>query len=312
MKLLYGFKKISELATDTVATIGNFDGVHRGHQALLARLRIQADGMKLPMLVFLFEPQPNEYFNGVQAPARLSSLREKLLFLELCGVDYVCCLKFDKQLATMLPTEFAERFVFSLLRVRYLIIGDDFRFGRDRLGDGALLQALSVKNKCQVQLFSEYALANERVSSTQVRKALHLGNLERAAELLGRTYCLCGRVIQGKGLGRVWGIPTANLKLHRLTLPLRGVFRVQVKRQGKPMLSGVANIGSRPTVDGSQNLLEIHLFDFDECLYGEMLQVFFLHKLRDEIKFPSVDDLIAQIQDDIKQAKGPQSLFRHL
>jgi len=304
MRLLYGLKKWPELRAGCVATIGNFDGVHRGHQALLAGLRKEADLLRLPMLVFLFEPQPSEYFNTSKAPARLSSLREKIRALEQCGVEYVYCLKFDKHIASMSALEFAERFLFRTLGVRHVTVGNDFRFGSDRLGDVALLRTLGQKYECHVHSFSEFTIAEERVSSTQVRLALHLGKLDRAAQLLGRTYHMCGRVIPGKGLARLWGVPTANLALHRVTLPMTGVFCVQVNRLGKPKLAGVANMGCRPTVDGRKNVLEIHLFDFDESIYGEWLQVSFVQKLRDEMKFPSVEDLVAQIHEDIKKAKA--------
>jgi len=302
MRLLRGLQHIPEFDAGTVATIGNFDGVHRGHQALLTALRIQADRLKLPVLVILFEPQPGEYFLSASAPARLSSLREKLTVLRQCGVDYVYCLKFDKRLSLLSATEFAEQFIFSCLRVNYILIGRDFRFGSNRQGDVDLLKTLAKKSAACVQTFADFAIAEERVSSTKIRNMLQRGELSQAANLLGRPYSLCGRVIQGDGRGRQWGIPTANLSLHRINLPIRGVFCVQVQR-GKQLLYGVANIGSRPTVDGSKNSLEIHFFDFDESLYGDLLHVFFLHKLRDEVKFSSIDALIAQIHDDITAAK---------
>ncbi|STX43082.1 riboflavin biosynthesis protein RibF (riboflavin kinase/FMN adenylyltransferase) [Legionella donaldsonii] len=300
MKLL---RRLDEVSAGTVATIGNFDGVHRGHQALLAQLHMQADKMKLPVTVFLFEPQPGEYFHGQLAPARLTSLREKLQILKQCNVDYVYCLKFNKHLALMPAPDFAEHYFFSLHHVKYLLIGRDFRFGHARQGDVALLEELGRRTDCLVQTFPDFAIAEERVSSTKIRNALLQGQLEQATVLLGRTFSLCGRVIKGDGRGKQWGIPTANLGMHRLTLPLKGVFCVQVRRSTGELLKGVANIGSRPTVDGTKNILEIHLFDFNESLYGEMLQVFFLRKLRDEIKFSSVDALIQQIQDDVVAAK---------
>ncbi len=303
MKLLRGFKEIAELNLGTVATIGNFDGVHQGHQALLASLRVEASRLQLPMVVVLFEPQPSEFFQGLHAPARLSRLREKLDILRQCGVDYVYCLTFDQQLANRLPTEFAEHIIFSLLRVKYLLIGNDFRFGRDRMGDVALLDKLSHKWSCVVKTRTDYLIRNERVSSTKVRQALQLSQFEDVNTLLGRPYSMCGRVIHGDAVGRQWGVPTANLSVHRDLLPLSGVFCVQVVRDDKSRLTGVANLGTRPTVDGSKNRLEIHLFDFDESIYGERLQVFFLHKLRDEIKFLSVDVLIAQIHNDVAAAK---------
>ena len=303
MKLLHRVQNSTELDAGCVVTIGNFDGVHLGHQELLAHLREQASRLQLPMVVVVFEPQPGEYFNSNSAPARLYRLREKLQALGESGVDYVYCLKFDKQLVNMSPEDFAEQIIFSRLRAKYLLLGEDFRFGRDRQGDLALLQQLGQQHGSTVEICSDFCIDQTRVSSTQIRHALYLGDLARASALMGRTYSLCGRVKQGKGMGRQWGVPTANLSVHRGILPLKGVFCVQIARHGKPMLAGVANIGKRPTIDGSTNVLEVHLFDFNESLYGEMLQVFFLHKLRDEIKFSSVDALIAQIHLDVAAAR---------
>lgn len=303
MKLLRGLDGISHFSEGSVATIGNFDGVHRGHQALLAKLRAQADKLQLPLVVLLFEPQPGEYFRGSEAPARLTSLREKIEVLKHCDVDYVCCLKFNKALALMSAPDFAKQYFFSLLRVKYLLVGEDFRFGQQRMGDVALIQEMGKTLGCQVEAFPDVSLDNQRISSTKIREALAQGELEHASSLLGRTYSLCGRVTKGDGRGRQWGVPTANLSMHRLSLPLRGVFCVTIKRQGK-LFTGVANLGSRPTVDGTKNILEVNLFDFDENLYGEMLQVFFLHKLRDEIKFSSMDALIEQIHTDVRAAKA--------
>lgn len=309
MKLLRRVQQIAELNAGCVATIGNFDGVHRGHQRLLTLLRERASQMQLPMVVLLFEPQPCEYFNPEQAPARLYRLREKLQALRQCGVDHVYCLKFDKKLANMAPADFAEHIIFAQLNAKFLLLGADFRFGRERSGDLAFLSELAHKKGCIVETCPDFCTDETRVSSTQIRHELYLGELDRAKALLGRQYSLCGRVMYGQGMGRKWGVPTANVSIHRDTLPLRGVFCVRVKRQGKPLLAGVANIGSRPTIDGSKNVLEVHLFDFDESLYGEMLQVFFLHKLRDEIKFISVDALIAQIHLDVAAARNIYELI---
>lgn len=302
MKLLHSGDKIADCQTGCVATIGNFDGVHRGHQALLNRLRQMACQMNLPMVVILFEPQPGEYFSREKAPVRLYRLREKINALQQCGVDYVYCLKFNKQLANMSPEAFTESIVFSSVNAKYLLLGDDFKFGRNRTGDLALLRELGLKRDFSVETYPDYCLDTKRVSSTQIRQALQLGQLELAAELLGRPYSLSGRVMHGQGLGRQLGFPTANMSVHRRALPINGVFCVQVKRQST-LISGVANIGTRPTINGRQLVLEIHLFDFNESLYGERLEVFFLRKLRDEMKFSSLDALTTQIQADITAAR---------
>jgi riboflavin kinase/FMN adenylyltransferase len=303
MKLLRGVQHLAEFDKSVVATIGNFDGVHLGHQNLIKSLKDKANEMNLPLVLILFEPQPREYFQKDIAPARLSSLREKLEMLRQCQIDYVYCIKFDNTLAQTMASDFVRSYLFTALKVRYLLVGDDFRFGMNRAGDVNLLRTLGAQYGCEVQTYDDFCLQNERVSSTKIRLALQHGDLELAAKFLGRTYSICGRVIRGDGRGRQWGIPTANLSLHRLLLPLQGVFVVKVNL-GTKIVHGVANIGRRPTVDGTKNILEIHLFDFNDSIYGELLQVFFLHKLRDEVKFTSVDALIAQIHNDIAAAKA--------
>ncbi len=302
MKLLRKVKNLPELNSGSVATIGNFDGVHLGHQALLNTLTEKANRLNLPSVVVLFEPQPSEYFLSDEAPARLSSLREKLLLLKKHGVDIVLCLKFDKQLAQMKPEPFARQCLFKALNCRHLLVGEDFRFGYKRQGDLSLLQIVGRDYGCEVHSFPDFVIHDMRVSSTKVRLALANDRLETAAGLLGRTYSMCGKVMPGAGRGREWGVPTANLKLNRHSLPLKGVFCVKIKRK-QQWLNGIANLGSRPTVDGKKNLLEIHLLDFDESLYGELLQVFFLHKLRDEVKFNSIDELIQQIYTDVETCR---------
>ncbi|MDP3706424.1 MAG: bifunctional riboflavin kinase/FAD synthetase [Legionellaceae bacterium] len=304
MKLIRTLQKNKEFSIGSVAAIGNFDGVHRGHQMLLAALREQATHLQLPMVVILFEPQPREFFQKREAPPRLTRLREKVHVLRDCGVDYVYCLRFNEQLAHRSPVEFAEHVIFLNLNVKYLLVGDDFRFGRNRQGDVALLKQLAQKSGCVVDKCPDFLMEEERVSSTQVRQALQLGEFERVTSLLGRLYSTCGRVMYGDARGRQWGVPTANLKMTQAALPLKGVFCVRVQREGYPLLSGVANVGQRPTIDGTKQVLEVHLFDVNESLYGERLQVFFLHKLRDEVKFPSLDALIAQIHLDLLSAKA--------
>ncbi|WP_392536835.1 bifunctional riboflavin kinase/FAD synthetase [Legionella sp. 227] len=302
MKLLRGIQHFSAFDKGVVATIGNFDGVHLGHQNLLKTLRIKANHLKLPLVLILFEPQPREYFQQEKAPARLSSLREKLDVLRLCQIDYVYCIKFDNALAQTTATDFVRTYLFSILNVKHLLIGEDFRFGKNREGDVSLLMKLGAEQACDVSIYSNFCINEDRISSTRIRMALQHGDMNTAAKYLGRLYSICGRVLHGDGRGRQWGIPTANLALHRTALPLQGVFVVQVRIASK-IVYGVANVGRRPTVDGSKNILEVHLFDFEQSIYGELLQVFFLHKLRDEVKFTSVDALIAQIYDDIAAAK---------
>lgn len=304
MKLLRGVQHFSVFDKGVVATIGNFDGVHLGHQNLIQALKRQANALKLPLVLILFEPQPREYFQNGSAPARLSSLREKLDVLRECQVDYVYCVKFDNILAQTTATDFARNYLFSMLNVKHLLVGDDFRFGKNREGDVSLLKRLSSEYACEVQVYTDFCINEERISSTKIRIALQTGNLETAAKYLGRPYSICGRVMHGDKRGRQWGIPTANIRLQRLSVPLQGVFAVQVRITHQQTVYGVANVGKRPTVDGTKNILEVHLFDFDQFIYGELLQVIFLHKLRDEVKFTSVDALIMQINSDIAAAKA--------
>ncbi|MGQ3890564.1 bifunctional riboflavin kinase/FAD synthetase [Legionella sp. CNM-4043-24] len=303
MRLLFGSRPVPAFKDGTVLTIGNFDGVHLGHQALLRQLKARAIQKKQPLVVILFEPQPGEYFRGDKAPARLSSLREKLAMLKRCQVDYVYCLRFNRTLASMSAQSFAENCIFAQFNASYLLLGDDFRFGCDRSGDVSLLKTLAFERGCEVETFPDFRLDDVRVSSTSIRQALASGDMSGASALSGRPWSMCGRVTYGHARGREWGVPTANLAVRRMALPAKGVFCVQVQLPDGRMFNGVANLGRRPTVDGSKNVLEVHLFDFDETLYGKLLQVHFLHKLRDEIRFASLEALIAQIHDDVATAK---------
>jgi len=303
MKLLRSVRGVSMPEQGTVATIGNFDGVHRGHQALLQALKEEGRRLQLPTLVVLFEPQPQEYFQGTRAPARLTNFKEKWNQFSQLGLDYVARLGFNNALASMPADGFAEQFIFSAFQTQSLLVGDDFRFGRERTGDVALLKQLAEKWSCDVHVCSEVVLESTRISSTRIRGLLDAGHMSDAAELLGRPYSMYGRVVFGDGIGRTWGVPTANIQLKRLVLPFRGVFCVKVRRANGVVHEGVANVGRRPTVDGMTNRLEVHLFDFEGSLYHEHLEVYFLHKLRGEVKFASLEALISQIKTDILDAK---------
>lgn len=301
MKLLSGSRHSS--LEGSITTIGNFDGVHKGHQALLSSLRQEANKADLPLVVILFEPQPAEYFNNKGRQPRLQSLREKIISLKEQGVDIIYCLKFDQKLASLSAETFANCHIFQNLQTKLLMVGEDFRFGFQRKGDIFLLKQLCLENHCELKVFPDFTLDNQRISSTHIRNLLSAGDLKKAETLLGRPYFLCGPVVTGRGLGRLWGIPTANLKLGRKALPLKGVFCVSVRTAMGQHLQGVANLGLRPTLNGVTMVLEIHLFNFEGNLYGQHLQVFFLHKLRDEKKFPSTDELIHQIHQDISRSR---------
>ncbi len=307
MKLLRGSQPISSLQNGSVVTIGNFDGVHRGHQALIARLKKEAIHRNLPFVVVLFEPQPNEYFSKEgAAPARLTTLREKWDIFQTLGVDYIYCLRFNNAIATLSAEAFAEHLLFKVLHSRMICIGPDFRFGQARQGDKTLLDKLGRLNGCDVAVFPDFCVNNTRVSSTAIRGALADGYFDLASNFLGRPYSISGRVVRGDARGRQWGIPTANIHLARQNPALAGVYFVSIARKNKSneVYYGVANLGRRPTVDGFKRVLEVHFFDFDESLYDERLEVSFLKTLRSEKTFLSVDALIAQIRLDISQARA--------
>ncbi len=304
MTLLFNHGLAQNPSDGLVATIGNFDGVHLGHQALLAHLHVKAAQQHRPAAVVLFEPQPAEFFMRKEAPARLTSLREKVALIKQSQIDYVYCLRFNEALAAMSPEVFAEQIIFSRLNVKWLLVGRDFRFGKDRRGDVNLLMVIGRRHGCTVVVFPDLIFQNHRVSSTLIRQYLAQGQLSHASLFLGRVYSLQGRVVYGQGIGQQWGIPTANIRISRLNSPLNGIFCVQVRRADGALLQGVASLGTRPTVGGKTVVLEVNLFDFNDNLYGELLHVSFLHRLRDEVKFASVDELIQQIHHDIKNAKN--------
>jgi riboflavin kinase/FMN adenylyltransferase len=284
-----------------VLAIGNFDGVHLGHRALLERLAADARRLGLPPAVMTFEPHPRELFAPDQAPARLTSLREKLALLDSCGIEEVFLLHFSRKLAGLTAEAFIERGLVQGLGVRHLIIGDDFRFGKGRAGDFAMLQAAGQQHGFGVEAMHTIEINGERVSSSAVRDVLGQGDLEHAARLLGRPYSISGRVIHGNKIGRKLGFPTANIQLKRKRVALTGVFAATVSGLDKRFLPGAASLGVRPTLgQGLRPVLEVHLFDFDREIYGSHVSVHFLHKLRDEAKYDSLEALTAQITRDVQ------------
>lgn len=285
-----------------VATIGNFDGMHVGHVAMLKMVQAQAQTLQLASAVIVFEPQPAEYFQSNPAPGRLMRLRDKLEFLRALGLDQVCCVRFDEQVATLSAADFIQRYLIERWSVRQLIIGEDFRFGHQRQGDVALLQQSSA---FQVTPFPAYCLDGIRVSSSAIRQALHGDDFSQAQQYLGRAFTLQGKVIPGDQRGRLLQFPTANMALHRRTTPLKGVYAVRI--YGVPqqeVLFGVANIGHRPTVGDQQCLLEVHIFDFNQPLYGLRLSIEFCHKIREQQAFASLSALQQQIHLDCQVARN--------
>ncbi len=304
MQLVRGLHNLRPQHRGCVATIGNFDGVHRGHQAILARLRERARELGVPSCVVIFEPQPREYFAPDTAPARLARLRDKLALLAEEGVDRVLCLAFNQRLCKLSAAEFVDTILVDGLGVQHLEVGDDFRFGCDRLGDFDFLMQAGVVQGFTVEAAQTVEQNGIRVSSTQVRKALAAADFPLAEQLLGRPYRIAGRVLHGQKLARQLGWPTANVQLKRRRVPFTGVYQVSAEIDGT-LWPGVANIGVRPTVagDGSAHL-EVHLLDFAGDLYGRRLTVVFHHKLRDEQRFASLEALKSAIDADVAAARA--------
>jgi riboflavin kinase/FMN adenylyltransferase len=304
MELVRGLHNLRERHRGCVATIGNYDGVHAGHQHMLAAVRARADELGVPAAVITFEPTPREYFEGPSAPSRLMRLREKLPALELYGVDRVLVLRFDRRMQDMSAAEFVDRLLVEGLGVRHVVVGDDFRFARRREGTVATLREAGARHGFTVQELDQFLVDGERVSSSLLRAALNRGDLDRATRLLGRPYRMAGRVRRGQQLGRKLGYPTANLALHRKVVPLWGIFAVRVHGAGLVDHPAVVSLGTRPTINGTDPLLEVHLFDFDGDLYGRYLNVDFVQRLRDEQKFDSLDALVAQMHRDAAAARA--------
>jgi riboflavin kinase / FMN adenylyltransferase len=303
MELIRGFHNLQACHSGCVASIGNFDGMHLGHQQVLVRLHDVAEQMQLPAIVILFEPQPKEYFQGDQAPTRLMSLREKLIALQTTRVARVLCLSFNRSLAALPAEDFIATLLVQGLGVKHLIVGDDFRFGHKRIGDYRLLQQAGKKNGFTVESIATISYQQQRISSTWVRQLLAENNFATVAHLLGRPYSIAGRVMHGDGRGHDFGFPTANIRLQRRKSSVRGVYAVTISGLEEGLLYGAANVGHRPTVDGQYELLEVFIFAFNRNIYGRFITVNFVEKLRDEEKFASLDLMLQQITRDVAQAK---------
>ena len=295
-------------------TIGNFDGMHVGHQSVIATLRENAHARGLPICVLTFEPHPREYFASlaaasgrpdVTAPTRISTLRDKVGMLAECGVDRVCIARFDASLASLAPEAFVERILVDRLQTRYLLIGDDFRFGARRAGDFGLLERLAAPSGFELEHLETVEHAGNRVSSSAVRAALAASDFALATALLGRPYSICGRVLHGRKLGRTLGFPTLNVRIPFERPALSGVFVVRAHGLRETPIEGVASLGTRPAVErDGRLLLETHLFDFDEPAYGRLVRIEFVARLREERSFDSLDALRAQIARDADDARA--------
>ncbi|MBK8019395.1 MAG: bifunctional riboflavin kinase/FAD synthetase [Betaproteobacteria bacterium] len=302
MRLFRGIPRCADVPV--ALTIGNFDGVHRGHQAMVGRLLAAARARKLPAAVMTFEPHPREFFSPADAPARLSPLREKLERLAELGVDraYVC--RFDASFATQSADAFVKDALARGLDVKWLLTGDDFRFGARRSGDVDLLRRLAPEFGMEVESMHTVEVDGVRASSTAVREALAGGLLERAQRLLGRPYAITGRVVGGDRIGRELGFPTANIRMSLNRPPLWGIYAVTVRGLGTAPKIGAASLGVRPTVNSSgKATLEVFLLDFDGDIYGRRVRVEFLHKLRDEEKYPTLEALRNQIGLDVSATR---------
>lgn len=311
MELVRGLRNLTgsrrlragETPCGCAVAIGNFDGMHLGHQALIRTARARAAELGVPSAVLTFEPYPREYFDAAGAPPRLMRLREKFAALAALGVDVLVVATFDARLQCQRAAEFVDGVLVRGLGARHVVVGEGFRFAAKREGTVEALRAMGAGASFGVDAVPSVLLDGERVSSTRVREALGAGRLDLARRLLGREFRLSGRVVAGERLGRTLGYPTANLRLHRAKLPLSGIYAVRVGGIGPRACNAVASLGTRPTVGGVEPLLEVHVFDFDGDLYGRRLDVDFVAKLRDEVKFESLDALVVQMHDDARRAR---------
>jgi riboflavin kinase/FMN adenylyltransferase len=304
MTFIRDVRSLQSFEKRSVVTIGSFDGVHLGHQAILRQVKERAAELGLPAVAMTFEPQPQEFFSGEKAPARLMRLRDKVEALLEFGLDHVLCLHFNAALSQLTATEFVKLVLVDGLGTQDLIVGDDFRFGCDRSGDFNMLSEMGAACDFTVQDTETLEVEGERVSSTLLRQLLQQADFDRASQLLGRPFSIKGRVIYGQQLGRELGFPTANVQLNRYSAPLSGVYAVLVDIDGR-IYKGAANVGVRPTVgDLIKPVLEVHLLDFTGDLYGKRIDVEFVTKIRDEEKFTTLDKLVEGIQRDVKQIRA--------
>lgn len=302
MEIIRGLHNLQPEHRGNVVTIGNFDGVHLGHQAIIEQLKKQAKEYQVPATLMTFQPNPQEFFAGDKAPAKLSCFHDKMQLLKSYGVDRVICIPFNQKLADLSANDFIDKILIHGLHAKHLVIGDDFQFGKNRQGDFHLLKEAGKRWDYDVENTPTYLIDNLRVSSTRIRQFLAEGNLKKTRELLGRPYHISGKVGHGDKRGRTIGFPTANIRLKQQIAPTNGVYAVKITGLTETQY-GVANLGIRPTVDGNSYLLEIHLFDFDQDIYGKRINIHFEHYIRPEQKFNDLDALVTQIKQDTETAK---------
>jgi len=302
-ELIRGLYNFSLKNKGCVATIGNFDGVHLGHQALLSEVKKRAKALGVPSLVITFEPQPMEFFTRVKSVPRLTRFREKFSQLAQSGIDKVLVIRFNAEFAALTAEEFMEHLLSGTLGIKEIIVGDDFHFGKGRQGNMNVLKQAGEQLGFAVKSVQSVLIDNERVSSTRIRKALVDSDHLLAERLLGRPYSMLGRVVYGDQLGRTIGFPTANIYLHRQATPVHGIYVTRLYGITKKALPGVANVGIRPTVGGTRTLLEVHLFNFNQNIYGKYVCVEFCKKLRDEEHYETLDLMKEQILKDADEAR---------
>ena len=300
MHLIRHLHRQNTLKKGVALTIGNFDGVHLGHQSILKHLTAYAKQHDLTTVVAIFEPQPKEFFQGQHAPLRISTLTDKLALFEQAGIHQVVLLPFSKPFASLSPQEFIDQYLLHHLNTRYLLVGDDFRFGFGRTGDVATLQSVAVSKQFKVETVEMILTDQKRISSSSIRENILAANFPEANRLLGREFMISGRVVHGNALGRTLGFPTANFWLKRQSFPLEGIFAAQVHGLSDKPLPGAAYIGYRPVIKGKVPILEVNILDFDQDIYGKRLSVELLSKLRNDKPIDGLDALKQQIASDVE------------
>jgi riboflavin kinase / FMN adenylyltransferase len=303
MELVRGLHNISHRHQGCVLTVGNYDGVHLGHQQMIGVLKARAAQLRSAATVLVFEPSSKEFIDPLGAPPRLTRWREKCLALAAQGVDRLVTLRFDECVRAMTPRAFVDELIVARLGTRHMVVGHDFRYGSNAGGTIESLRAAGEAHGFGVEEMAPFVFDGVRVSSTVVRERLEFADYSGAARLLGRPYRMMGRVVQGRQLGRTLGFPTANLRLMRRKSPVWGILAVWTHGIGSRPLPGVASLGTRPTINGIEPLLEVHVFDFSGDLYGRGIEVEFVAKLRDEVKFDSLEAMVVQMKIDGARAR---------
>ena len=303
MQIYYDLETPSELLRESIVTVGVFDGLHIGHQAVIQQVLTQSEKFNLASLVLTFDPPPLAFLAPERCPPTLTTLSKKIEILGQLGVDGVVFARFDAYLQQMSPDAFVQQVLLQRLHAKQVIIGYDWQFGKGRSGNAEALRQLGDQYQFSVMIVGPVQLHGMPVHSTRVREAIAGGNLNLVSDLLGRRYSIMGEIVLGDGRGRQIGFPTANIDAGNQMLPPSGVYAIQVKLEGR-MLNGVMNMGTRPTFDGEEFQIETHLFDFEQMVYGKKMEIFFIEKIRDERRFPNPEILVNQIKQDVATAKA--------